>query len=158
MEPKLCIIREIYFQNNSNFVKVLDTENTDKQSRRTHLCIMIEQEQNRFFIPLRNNLGPDVRKFGRIGHALPSNKRENAGLDYRYALIVNDDTYLEWQTDKKNPKSQYQKINNEYDAICAEFCIYLRGFIKSVKKQRHFKEPLYRESSLINFVKELGIK
>lgn len=39
---------------------------------------------------MRNNLGAEIRKFGRIGHAVPSEKRENAGLDYRYALIVND--------------------------------------------------------------------
>ena len=37
---------------------------------------------NKFYIPLRNNLGTEVRKFGRIGHAVPSKNRLSAGLDY----------------------------------------------------------------------------
>jgi len=31
------------------------------------------------------------------------------------------------------------------------------GYVKAAKKKRHEKEPLYRESSLINFFEELGI-
>ena len=33
---------------------------------------------------MKNNLGDEIRKFGRIGHAVPSEKRENAGLVYPY--------------------------------------------------------------------------
>jgi len=40
--------------------------------------------------------------------------------------------------------------------ICEEFKVYINGFIKATKKKRVEKEPLYRESSLINFKKELG--
>jgi len=47
---------------------------------------------------LRNNLGAEVKKYGRIGHSIPSDKRKDAGLDYRYALIVNDESYIELQT------------------------------------------------------------
>jgi hypothetical protein len=39
-----------------------------------------------------------------------------------------------------------------------EFGIYLNGFIKAAKKKRIAKEPLFRESCLINFLNELGIK
>ncbi len=134
---------------------MLDTGNTDKQSKRTHLCVMIEQNENKFYIPLRNNLGADVRKFGRIGHAVPSMKREKAGLDYRYALIVNDESYIELQKEKKIPRSQYQKIKADYETIQMEFAVYLNGFVKALKKGRNEKEPLYKESSLINFSKEL---
>lgn len=42
-----------------------------------------------------------MRKFGRIGHSVPSTKRKNAGLDYRYALIINDSRYVELQTELK---------------------------------------------------------
>ena len=83
---------------------MLDTGDTDKQSKRSHLCICIDFNDNRFFIPLRNNLGDDVRKFGRIGHSVPSDKRRNAGLDFRYALIVNDEQYIEWHEDRKSQK------------------------------------------------------
>lgn len=76
---------------------------------------------------MRNNLGAEIRKFGRIGHAVPSEKRENAGLDYRYALIVNDPFYIEMQKERKIPASQYKCIQRDYDLIQSEFAIYLRG-------------------------------
>jgi protein AbiQ len=143
---------------NIDFVKMLDSGNTNKQSKRTHLCVMIEVNSNKFYVPLRNNLGDEVRKFGRIGHAVPSNKRKNAGLDYRYALIINDESYIELQTEKKIPEIQYRKIKNDYETIKAEFKVYINGYIKAAKKNRVVKEPLYRESCLINFEKELNLK
>ena len=157
MEPKLCYIKEEYFKNNANFVKMLDTGNTNKQSKRTHLCVLIEMSGNNFYIPLRNNLGAEIRKYGRIGHAVPSEKRKNAGLDYRYTLIVNDESYIELQTKKKIPEAQYRRIKNDYEKIQYEFGIYLNGFIKAACKRRNEKEPLYRESSLVNFMRELGV-
>jgi len=51
-----------------------------------------------------------MRKFGRIGHAIPSQKRKSAGLDYRYALIVNDESDIKLPVEQKIPNSQYQKI------------------------------------------------
>lgn len=158
MEPTLCFIREAYFKKNVSFIKMLDTGNTEKQSKRTHLCVLIEKDGNKFYIPLRNNLGAAIRKFGRIGHAVPSEKRKSAGLDYRYALIVNDEQYIELQTKKRIPESQYRCIKNDYETIQTEFGVYLRGFIKATKKGRNEKEPLYRESSLVNFLEELGIE
>ncbi len=79
MEPVFCFVRESYFVKNRNFIKMLDCGDTKKQSRRTHLCIKIEKGGNHFYIPLRNNLGSAIRKFGRIGHFVPSDKRKNAG-------------------------------------------------------------------------------
>ena len=38
-----------------------------------------------------------------------------------------------------------------------EFEQYLLGFIKAANKKRIEREPLYRESSLVNFLNELGI-
>ena len=158
MEPILCYIRENYFKERKHFVKMLDTGNTSKQTHRTHLCVKIELDKNKYYIPLRNHLGKEIRKFGRIGHAVPSASRADAGLDYRYALIVNDDHYIELQTQRKIPKSQYSKIKNDYDKIQKEFRIYLNGYLKAARKKRIEKEPLYRESSLINFNVELGLK
>ena len=157
MEPELCYIKEEYFKKNANYIKMLDVGNTKKQARRTHLCVLIELNDNKFFIPLRNNLGDEVKKFGRIGHAVPSMKRQKAGLDYRYALIVNDASYIEQQITQKIPETQYRKIKNDYEKIKREFTVYLNGYIKAAKKNRVEKEPLYRVSSLINFNKELNI-
>ncbi len=81
---------------------------------------------------------------------------KNAGLDYRYVLVINDDRYIEVQTQCKIPKSQYRKIKNDLERIKKEFQIYLNGYIKTVRKKRNQKEPLYKESSLINYLSELG--
>ena len=156
MGVTFCYIRKSYFEEHTDFIKVLDAGNFGKQSKRTHLCVRVEMDKNTFYIPLRNNLGAEIRKFGRIGHAVPSEKRENAGLDYRYALIVNDPSYIELQTERKIPASQYKCIQRDYDLIQSEFAIYLRGYKRAVQKGRTEKEPLYRESSLINFHRELG--
>lgn len=78
-------------------------------------------------------------------------------MDYRYALIINDSSYIEPQIEKKIPRSQYQKIKMDYEIIQAEFAVYLNGFIKAAKKKRNEKEPLYKESSLINYLSELGL-
>ena len=78
-------------------------------------------------------------------------------MDYRYALIVNDDSYIEIPKEKKIPESQYRCMKRDYDRIQAEFSDYLKGFMKAVRKDRIEKEPLYRESSLVNFLMELGI-
>lgn len=156
MEPTLCYIRETYFNDNATFRKMLDTGNTAKQSRRTHLCLKIESAGYHFYIPLRNNLGAEIRKYGRIGHSVPSEKRKNAGLDYRYALIVNNDSYIELQTTKKIPESQYRCIKADYEKIVDEFTVYLNGYIKALRKDRNEKEPLFREFSLINFTEELN--
>ena len=43
MEPKLCFIKESYFRKNSEFIKMLDVGKEDKQSHRTHLCVMVEK-------------------------------------------------------------------------------------------------------------------
>ena len=151
MKVQYCFIREKYFMEHSDFINMLDVGQTKKQSNRVHMCISVEVDGNRYVIPLRNNLGDPVRKFGRIGHAVPSASRKNAGLDYRYALVVNDDKYIEIPDERKIPRSQARKIENEYEAIIAEFLQYLKGYKKAVKKRRVQREPLYRVSSLQNF-------
>ena len=152
-----CFVREQFFIDNAHFVKMLDSGNTVKQSRRTHLCIQITSNSNTFYIPLRNNLGPDVRKFGRIGHSIPADDRPNAGIDYRYALIINDPQYIEIPSSQRIPNRQYKKLTNDISAIEVEFEQYLSGFIKAAKKNRINRESLYKESSLVNFLSELGI-
>ena len=101
MSITCCYIKEQYFKDHSSFVKMLDPGNTAKQSHRSYLCLKITNDGNDYYLPLRNNLGADVRPYGRIGHSVPSASRSDAGLDYRYALIVNDSKYLEIPTTQK---------------------------------------------------------
>ena len=158
MDVSCCFIKEQYFIDHSNFQKMLDPGDTEKQSKRTYLCVKITSDSNDYYLPLRNNLGADVRLFGRIGHSIPSSMRPHAGLDYRYALIVNDESYIEIPTTQKIPNIQLQKIVGDYENIVAEFSLYLKGFNKAAKKTRIDREPLYRESSLINFVQEMHVE
>ena len=153
----LCFVKEEYFRENSEFINMLDPGDYAKQSHRTHLCLEIEHDDNKFFVPLRNNLGLDVRKFGRIGHSIPSQSRPDAGLDFRYALIINDDSFIERQMVQGIPNAQYKKITREYDTIKKEFEVYFRGFKRAVRKGRVEKEPLYRVSSLVNYIDVIEI-
>lgn len=146
-----CFIKEQYFIDHSSFVKMLDPGNTTKQSHRSYLCLKITADGNDYYLPLRNNLGADVRPFGRIGHSVPSASRSDAGLDYRYALIVNDSRYIDIPSTQKIPNSQMNKITADYSAIVSEFTVYLNGFKKALRKNRVSREALFRESSLINF-------
>lgn len=158
IEPHCCFIKEQYFIDNPNLKNMLDPGNISKQSKRTHLCVKIVINNNNVYIPLRNNLGAPIRKFGKIGFSVPSQKRPNAGLDYRYSLIINNNNYIESHTDQKLPNSQYTLINQNYGIITKEITEYINKYIKSVNKNRNAIEPLFKLSSLINFHDELGIK
>ena len=157
MDIKICFIKENYFTNHSYLLKVLDPNDLQKQTRRSYLCVEIECQDNKFYIPLRTNLGSDVRKFGRIGHYLPSEKRPNAGLDYRHALIINDNNYIEEHKEQIIPNAQYNKLKTDYNKIQKEFAGYVNKYIKMVKKGRADKEPLFRDTSLVNFHAQLNI-
>lgn len=88
---------------------------------------------------------------------IQSNKKPNAGLDFRKILIVNDLSYIEYQLDPKIPASQQSMINNNYDKIEAMVIHYIKGYIKSALKNREFRDKLYIFSTLHNFQKGLGI-
>lgn len=153
-----CYIKEQYFIDHPGYQKMLDPGNTRKQSQRTHICVQVSIDENVFYIPLRNRLGGAIRKFGRIGFPVPSQSRPDAGLDFRYTMVINDSSYIEPHTSQKLPNSQYTVITNNYDEIKRLFADYLKGYKKASVKRRIAKEPLYRESCLINFHAELGLK
>lgn len=100
---------------------MLDPGNYDKQSKRSYLSLRVDVNSNSFYIPLRNNLKNDIKPFGRVGHLVPSKSRPNAGFDFRYALIVNDSSYIERPTTQRIPTSQFKRINNDIDDIEKEF-------------------------------------
>lgn len=158
VEKHCCFIKKEYFEDNPNLIKILDVRDDVKKSRRTHVCVFLEIDGNTFYIPLRNNLKEPNRKFGIIGFSVPAETRPNAGLDYRYVLLINDKKYIEPHIKPRIPEPQYKIIDNNYDLIKKQFAEYLQGYIFTAKKNRVDRNPLYRESSLINFHKELGIE
>lgn len=152
-----CYIKEQYFIERPELINILDSGNTPKQARRKQLCMQITFDGDTFYIPFRTHLGDDVRRYGRIGHSVPSVSRPEAGLDYRYTLVINNSDYIIAGTDQMLPNSQHKKLQNEILDIEEEFITYYNGFIRAFRKGRLKREPLYRYSSLINFVDELGI-
>ncbi|MGL4873076.1 MAG: hypothetical protein ACRC30_00280 [Clostridium sp.] len=157
-EFRTVLINEAYFIKNSNLKKMLDFDNLKKQSNRNYLFVELMIRENRILVPLRSNLGEAKRKFGKIGFQVPSSKKPLAGLDYRYILIVNDEKHIEYQSILKIPKSQIKILKDNYNLIEEEVINYIEKYIKVANKNRVHRECLYRESSLQNFNRELGVK
>ena len=152
MKTEIVFILEQYFIDNSNFIELLDTNNIQKQSSRFHIFVSTSYKENQFFIPLRSNI-----KHGSMGFSAPSSTRPNAGLDYRKALIVNDDKYIHRPNVVKIPSSQRNHIQANIVAINNGFSNYVNGYIKSANKKREHIDSKYKFSTLHNFHKELGI-
>lgn len=153
-----CVyIKEQYFKDNPDYIKMLDVGNTEKQSKRNYLFLQIEYETNKLLIPLRTNLGDPIRKFGVIGFSVPSESKPNAGLDYRYILIVNNSNYIEYPTHIKIPASQQKIISDNYPKIENDVIAYVRGYISASIKNLAERKPKYKESTLLNFNDELGV-
>ncbi len=146
------LIKEQYFMSHPNFVNMLDPYDNKKQANRMYLCIKFVVNGNDVYVPFRSKIKPALRKFGRIGHELPSNQRPDAGLDYRHILLVDDPTYLVPVLDNHFPRNQLNKLAHDYDKINKEVETYINGFIRAAKRNDIEKTPLYRESSLINFI------
>lgn len=153
-----CVyIREQYFKDHPDYIKMLDVGNAKKQSQRNYLFLKIEYENNKLLIPLRTNIGHPIRKFGVIGFSVPSDSKPNAGLDYRYILIVNEPTYIEYPTHIKIPASQQKIIFDNYTKIENDVIAYVKGYVSAAIKSLAEKKPKYKESTLLNFNEELGI-
>lgn len=151
-----CYITEQYYKDHPNLEKILDIDDSIKHNIRTHLCLNIKFKHNNVLIPLRKNLGDEVRKFGRIGHSVPSASKPKAGLDYRYIMIINDVNYLRFDTPRIS-NSQIKIIQNDYEDIEKEAIEYIKSYIKKANKGRVEITSRFKESSLINFHKELGV-
>ncbi len=153
---KFCYILDTYYNDNPSLIKILDIDDETKHNIRTHMCLNIFYNGNHILIPLRKNLGSADRPFGKIGFSVPSKTKAQAGLDYRYIMIINDAKYLRFDT-PRIPKKQMTTIETNYSQIEKEALEYITSYIKVAKKGRVDKTARFRESSLVNFHKELHI-
>lgn len=154
---KYCYIKKQFYKDNPNLKKILDVNDSTKQSIRTHMCLNIHYLGNNILIPLRKNLGSPNRKFGKIGFPVPSKSKPNAGLDYRYIMVINDNKYLTFDTPRIS-NSQITIIKDNYKTIEKEAIAYIKGYIRTANKNRVSCTAKFKESSLINFHEELKIK
>jgi len=151
-----CYITKEYYADNPNLEKILDIDDCTKHSVRTHLCLNVKYNQNNVLIPLRKNLGQADRLFGKIGYPVPSQSKPNAGLDYRYIMIINNEKYLKFDNPRISNK-QISTIESNYALIEKESIEYINSYIRVARKNRIERTARFRESSLINFHKELGV-
>ena len=89
-----CYILEQYYIDHPGLEQILDVSDASKHNIRTHVCLEVQYNDNKILIPLRKSLGNPVRSFGKIGFSVPSKDKPNAGLDYRYIMVINDDKYI----------------------------------------------------------------
>lgn len=153
---RYCYITEQYYKDNPHLKKILDVDDSTKYNIRTHICLSVKFKHNNVLIPLRKNLGEPDRKFGKIGYPVPSASKPNAGLDYRYIMIINELKYLRFDTPRISNR-QISIIQNNYDTIEREAIEYINSYIRVANKGRVDMNARFRESSLINFHKELGV-
>lgn len=151
-----CYIVEEYYKDHPDLKKVLDIDDATKHNIRTHLCLNVKYKGNNILIPLRKNLGAADRAFGKIGFPVPSMSKPKAGLDYRYIMVINDDKYLRFDTPRISNK-QSTAIQDKYNVIEKEAIEYIEAYIRVAVKNRVERTARFRESSLINFHKELEI-
>lgn len=152
-----CYITEDYYNDNPNLVKILDINDSSKHNVRTHLCLNVQYKDNNILIPLRKNLGEAQRKFGIIGYSVPSESKPKAGLDYRYIMVIKDKKYIRFD-DARISNVQKKIIEKNYSDIEKQVIKYIEEYIKIANKGRVDKVAKFRESSLINFHKELNIQ
>lgn len=151
-----CYIINDYYKDNPHLKKILDIDDYQKHNTRTHLCLNVRYNNNNILIPLRKSLGQAVRPFGKIGYSVPSQSKPNAGLDYRYIMIINDKKYLRFDTPRISNR-QSSAIEKNYSIIEKETIEYIKSYIRVARKGRVDKTARFRESSLINFHKELDV-
>ncbi|MCI6165972.1 MAG: hypothetical protein MR675_12420 [Lachnospira sp.] len=151
-----CYILEAYYKDHPGLKQILDVNDSSKHNIRTHLCLNVEYNGQHVLIPLRKSMGEANRKFGKIGFSVPSQLKPDAGLDYRYIMIIEEEKYIRYDA-PRIPTSQQKIIADNYDTIEREALEYIKSYSKVAKKSRVDKTARFRASSLINFDKELKI-
>lgn len=139
--------------------EVLDkNKSKEDRERRVYVCLKFIWDGNTFLLPLRNDLKnlPQNPKLKKACYPVPSDKRPNAGLDFRKLIIINDDSL--YRIDKAEiSQKQRNCIQDNFAEIKTMAIEYIEGFKKSAKKKRQKRDALYKYSALNNFLNELKI-
>jgi len=151
----VVFIKQQYFDDNSSFIEVLDSDDSVKRTSRMYVFISIKHNGNVFYVPLRSNIALSNKI---TCYSVPSSTKPKAGLDFRKALIINDDSYVQKICYPEIASSQMNKLNSDISTIENLFINYVKGYIKSASKKREKRDYAYKYSTLHNFHAELGIR
>lgn len=152
---KLVFVKSEYFEEHI-LEEALKSEKEDEFNR-PYVFLNVKYKNNNIFVPIRSNILP-IQSFGIIGYSIPSDERQDAGLDYRKLLIINDLEYIEFPSYKKIPNSQQKIIDKDISTIQAQVIDYIKGYEKSFNKNRTKRDKKYIFSTLRNYHKELGLE
>lgn len=155
MIANIVFIRPNYFKHKSNYLEMLNPNNLAKQSSRFYLSIETMYNGCSFFVPLRRNIDLTI---GCIGYPVPSSTKPHAGLDYRKALVINDDKYINHLETCGISSSQMNKMFIEKHMIERSFIKYVERYVKAARKNRENIDKLFKYSTLHNFHAELGLE
>ena len=154
---RYCYIVNQFYLDYPHLKNILDEFDESKHNVRTHLCLNLKYNNCNVLVPLRKKLGEPVRAFGRIGFSVPSQSKPNAGLDYRYTMIINNPKYFRYDTPRIT-NIQQLIINENYNIIQKQVIEYIDSYVKVANKDRVDKTARFRVSSLINFNSELNVR
>lgn len=159
MKKNECIrigfVADEYYSQHKEYVEILDRNDHEKRKKRMFLYLHIEYKGNNIMIPFRTTIKDNVNKS--CYYPLPTNTRPKAGLDYRKALVINDQRMYEEVSQYRIPNAQQKRIENNYITIQRQMVSYINGYIKTFRKHRVDREEKYKYSTLQNFHVELGI-
>lgn len=146
-------ISEQYFTDNPELIEVMDIE--DGHKKRIYLGVIIEKDNNNFFIPFRTNT-PSGKRYHKSIYPIPSNTRQHAGLDMRKALLVNNKKYVMPEENPQIASTKMKILENNIKKIEKMFSVYVNGYKKDFSKFGQVTKR-FTYSTLQNYHLELGL-
>jgi protein AbiQ len=149
-----------FYEENTHLERILDKEKdsmvfTDKG--RGYGVIVVEKFGKKFGIPLRSNMTHKYCFSTKITRDEEKKKTFRKGLDYTKAVILEKDSYISTRS-FKIPAEEFDKINDTQHMIETQFGKFIDDYIKAYKnKSQKILDTKYRDSTLINYHKELGL-
>lgn len=150
-----------FYEENGHLERVLDKykETTEYFKKdRGYGVVLIEAHGYEFGIPLRSNMTHPFCFATEIMRDHDKNRTSRKGLDYTKAVILHKSDYVT-ERSFKIPTKEFDKLNDSQERIKKQFTKYVKKYIEAVEKNDiHLLSRNYRDSTLVNYHKELNIK
>jgi protein AbiQ len=142
-------LEDLFYQENSHLVEVLDKDHTNNwtpRKQRGYGIVVCEVDGLRFGIPLRSHL---KHKHGQktVG---------DKGIDYSKAVLLTKDSYISSQP-FLIPDNEHRILQSKEHWITQQFSKYVQRYIKGRTKNDLNILREYRFSTLQNYHTELGV-
>ena len=119
----------------------------ERKRMRPYIVILIEIEDKTFAVPLRHHIS---HKF-----AFFTDYKKGCGLDFTKSVVISNPLFIEKPYDINIAEYEYIEVIKNKKTIQTDFERYITAFKKLLIENP--KHPIVKYSSLIYFLKELGI-